>query len=124
MTIGDRLKQCRVALGYSAETVAEKLHISPATMYRYENGDIAKMPARLLEPLARILSTTPGYLMGWSTEGAPVVSPALSPDDSHLLQVYHAADPKYQSLALELLEEHPAQNHGKNHPVSDLADQA
>ena len=122
MTIGDRLKQCRLALGYSAENVAEHLGISPATMYRYENGDIAKMPAKLLYPLAQFLSTTPGYLMGWTEEGAPVAPLVLPPEDARLLQLYHAADPKYQALTLELLEEHPA--YGKNHAVPDLADQA
>lgn len=107
MTIGDRLKQCRIALGYSAEDVAAKLGISPATMYRYENGFIEKMPARLLGPLAEYLSTTPGYLMGWSQEGAPK---SLSDDEQRLLTAYRNAAPKYQEWALELLEEHPAKS--------------
>ena len=36
--IGDRIKQARIALGYSAEQVAAFLDVSPATVYRYENG--------------------------------------------------------------------------------------
>lgn len=63
--IGERIKSARQALGYSAEQVAELLHVSPATIYRYENGDISKLPARLIKPLAEILCVTPGYLMEW-----------------------------------------------------------
>ena len=104
MTIGDRIKQCRLILGYSAETVAEKLEISPATMYRYENGDIAKMPARLLDPLARILSTTPAYLMGWSNDGAPDSPVILSEEDAGLLHTFHTADPSIQAAVRKLLD--------------------
>ena len=110
MSIGDRLKQCRLALGYSAEQVAAKLNISPATMYRYENGFIGKMPAHLLKPLAEYLCTTPGYLMGWSQEGAPAFSSPLNESEKRLLTAYRVADVKYQELALELLEEHPAKS--------------
>ena len=46
--IGQRIKDARLALGYSAEQVAAFLHVSPATVYRYENGDISKLPAKFL----------------------------------------------------------------------------
>lgn len=74
MSVGSRMKQCRKALGLSAEYVAEQLHVSAATVYRYEKGDIDKMPGHILEPLASILNTTPAYLMGWEEE-APTPSP-------------------------------------------------
>lgn len=109
MSIGDRLKECRLVLGYSAEQVAAKLGISAATMYRYENGFIEKMPARLLEPLAEYLCTTPGYLMGWTDEAVQHPQP-LSSDEHRLLSAYRIAEGKYKELALELLEEHPAKS--------------
>lgn len=59
------MKERRKELGLSAEYVAEKLGVSPATIYRYERGDIEKMPGRILEPVSKILHTTPAYLMGW-----------------------------------------------------------
>ena len=65
MTTGERMKLRRKELGMSAEYVAGKLGCSPATIYRYEKGDIEKMPMDILEPLASILCTTPAYLMGW-----------------------------------------------------------
>lgn len=70
MTTGERMKERRKELGFSAEYVAEKLGVSPATIYRYERGDIEKMPGNILEPISKILRTTPAYLMGWE-ESSP-----------------------------------------------------
>ena len=66
--IGDRIKQARLALGYSAEQVAAFLNVSPATVYRYENGDISKLPSKFIKPLAEYLCVSPAYLMGWSDD--------------------------------------------------------
>ena len=65
MTTAERMKLRRKELGLSAEYVAEKLGCSPTTIYRYEKGDIEKMPLDILNPLSEILSTSPAYLMGW-----------------------------------------------------------
>lgn len=68
MTTGERMKNRRKALGFSAEYVAEKLGVSPATVYRYEKGDIEKVSSSILQPLSDILLTTPSYLMGWDED--------------------------------------------------------
>lgn len=65
MTTGQRMKLRRKEIGLSAERVAEILGVSPATIYRYENGDIEKVPGDFLQPIANALQTTPAYLMGW-----------------------------------------------------------
>ena len=65
MTTGQRMKERRKQIGISAETVASRLGVSPATIYRYENGGIDKVPGDKLAPIAEILQTTPAYLMGW-----------------------------------------------------------
>lgn len=70
MTIGERIKTRRKEVGLSAEQVAAELNISAATVYRYEKGDIEKLPGKVLEPLAAVLRTTPAYLMGWDTPAA------------------------------------------------------
>ena len=73
--IGDRIKQARLALGYSAEQVAAFLDVSPATVYRYENGDISKLPSKFIQPLAEFLCVTPAWLMGWTEDSAPAQEP-------------------------------------------------
>ena len=66
MNVGKRIKERRIHLGLSAEDVAEKLNINRATVYRYESSYIEKLPVTIIEPLARVLKTTPAYLMGWT----------------------------------------------------------
>jgi len=68
MTTGERIRKRRKQLGVSAEQIAAELSVSAATIYRYEKGDIEKLPGNILEPLSNILRTTPAYLMGWSDE--------------------------------------------------------
>lgn len=82
MTTGERMKQRRKELGITAEQVAQALDVSRATVYRYENGDIEKVPGELLAPLARVLSVSPAYLMGWSDQPADTAPLAdiLTPD--------------------------------------------
>lgn len=78
--IGDRIKEARLALGYSAEQVAAFLEVSPATVYRYENGDISKLPSKFIKPLAEYLCITPEYLMGWTDEKPNIDAQPLTPE--------------------------------------------
>ena len=92
--IGDRIKEARQALGYSAEQVAAFLGVSPATVYRYENGDISKLPSKFIKPLAEYLCVTPAYLMGWSEENTVTES------------VQHQVDPEI-SIVSGMMENLP-----------------
>ncbi len=65
MTTGEKIKQRRLELKLSADEVAACLGKNRATVYRYENNDIENIPTTVLESLAKILETTPTYLMGW-----------------------------------------------------------
>ena len=66
MTIGELIKLRRKEISMSAERLAEKVGVSPATIYRYENGDIEKVPVGVLKNIASALNTTPAHLMDMS----------------------------------------------------------
>lgn len=68
MTVGSRIRELRKRLGLSVDDLAEKLGKNRATIYRYESDDIENLPAPVLEPLAKVLQTTPAELMGWKEE--------------------------------------------------------
>lgn len=89
MTTGERMKARRKELGYSAEYVAEKLGVSPSTIYRYEKGEIEKMPGDILAPIAEILRTTPARLMGWpdAEEKEPQEPDLLISNDPELTEI-------------------------------------
>lgn len=65
MNIGHNLKKRRLTLGYTLEEVAKKVGTSKQTIHRYETGIIANIPSDKIEALAKVLQTTPAYLMGW-----------------------------------------------------------
>lgn len=73
MNVGQRIKNRRKQLGMSAEQLAEKIGKAPATVYRYENGDISRVDSAKLMPIAEALSTTPAYLMGWEDDKTVLV---------------------------------------------------
>jgi transcriptional regulator with XRE-family HTH domain len=65
MNIGQRIKEKRKELKISADELGKRLGKDRSTIYRYEKGDIENLPLDILEPIAKALDTTPGYLMGW-----------------------------------------------------------
>lgn len=74
MTIGERIKERRIQLGFSVDELAQKIGKNRATIYRYESNDIENFPTTILEPLAKVLETTPSYLMGWDEKPNPSFS--------------------------------------------------
>ena len=74
MCTGKRMKQRRKELGIKAEEMAEVLGCSRSTIFRYENGDIEKIPSSLINMIAKVLKTTPSYLVGWSDAPTPQAS--------------------------------------------------
>ena len=65
MNVGQRIKHRRKELKISADELAKALGKDRSTIFRYEKGDIEKLPLDILEPIAKVLQTTPQYLMGW-----------------------------------------------------------
>jgi len=75
MTVGDRIRMRRTELGMKADTLADKLGVSRATIYRYEKGGVENLPAEFILPLAEALRTTPQYLLG-VTDNEPATAKA------------------------------------------------
>lgn len=65
MDTGKRIKDRRKELGISADKLAAAIGKDRSTIFRYEKGDIDKLPIDILAPIAKVLQTTPAYLMGW-----------------------------------------------------------
>lgn len=103
MNVGHRMKQRRKELRLSADDVAEKIGVNRSTVFRYEKGDIEKLPLEILEPLSEILRTTPQQLMGWD-------------DNPDIIPIYNELErPRQQKVynlaGRELEEQRYMQNH-------------
>lgn len=98
----DRIRARRKELGLSADIVATAIGVSRATMFRYENGDIEKVPVSLIPLLAKALHTTPSYLMGWdntfaqSEQNEVAASAPPAPGEAKLTALYHQLNPEGQ----------------------------
>ena len=66
--IGQRIKNAREKANMSLNDVALKLGVNKSTILRYENGEISKVKAPIIDGLAKALQVTPHYLMGWEVE--------------------------------------------------------
>ena len=83
MTTGERIKARRKELGISADQLASRIGVSRATMFRYENGAIEKVPSYVLALIASALNIDPVYLLlGYSDS-----SPAPQPDPPHRTEI-------------------------------------
>ncbi|MBR3554721.1 MAG: helix-turn-helix domain-containing protein [Oscillospiraceae bacterium] len=102
MTVGERIKFRRKQLGITADTLAEKVGVSRSTVFRWEKGDIEKVPGDTLVPIANALSVTPAYLMGWE-EPSPALSFNLTPTEADLVQTFRSLNPLGQEEALDHL---------------------
>lgn len=103
MTTGERIKCRRKELGISAETLADMLNVSPATIYRYEKGDIEKLPSYALQPIAEALNTTPAFLMGWEEEKKPAATES-SELALQFIQLYRQLSKEQQSLVVAQMQ--------------------
>ncbi|MDY6281863.1 MAG: helix-turn-helix transcriptional regulator [Erysipelotrichaceae bacterium] len=65
MTFSERLKARRHDLGLSLDDVAKAIGVNRSTLARYENGGIEKLPACVIDPLAKTLKISCECLMSW-----------------------------------------------------------
>lgn len=65
MDTGNRIKARRIELDMTVDELARRIGKNRATVYRYENGSIEKLPADAIIPIANALNVSKEYLMGW-----------------------------------------------------------
>ena len=58
------LYNARTSKGMSADTLAKLVGVSKTTIYRYEKGEIEKMPMQTLSKLSNVLGISPAFIAG------------------------------------------------------------
>lgn len=115
MNIGSKIKQRRQEMSISVGELSQKLNVSRTTIYRYEKGEISKMPTETLEKIARILNTTPAYFMGWND------SPEVK---SNILSIYNQLEQPRQEKVVDFAQEQlDEQNNKVTTPTIDTIDE-
>ena len=131
MTIGERIKERRIALGMTQDELAQKIgYKSRSSVNKLESARV--LPSRKIEKMAAALECRPAYLMGWTDEpingpsvaainreyGANVTdferlqfNDTLSDDERNLIVSYRQADKEVRRLveyALRIREDSDA----------------
>lgn len=96
MTVGQRIKERRVAIKMSQQELADRLgYANHSTVARVEAGKI-DLPQSRLAQFADVLRVTPAFLMGWDQDpedlGAVAASVLKDPQLLQLVRGYQALD--------------------------------
>lgn len=68
MGMADRIKEKRIKCGLTQEELGIKLGLQKSAIAKYENGRVENIKRSIISQMAKILDTTPAYLMGWDTD--------------------------------------------------------
>lgn len=66
MCMANRIKERRLAMGFTQEELAEKLGLQKSAIAKYENGRVENIKRSIISKMSDILECSPSYLMGWS----------------------------------------------------------
>lgn len=75
MSIGKRIKQERLKLKLSQDSVAKAIGSTKQAIYKYENEIVTNIPTDKVSKIAQLFGVTPAYLMGWEDENKMVSYP-------------------------------------------------
>ena len=65
MEMGDRIKERRLAMGYTQDELGTLLGLQKSAIAKYENGRVENIKRSIIAKMSEILECSPAYLMGW-----------------------------------------------------------
>lgn len=100
-----KIKELRLAKKMTLEEVATIVGVGKSTVRKWETGMIANMKRDKIALLAKALSTTPAYLMGWKEEtgATPLDESKLTEGETMLLDLFRQIPDDAQKMYLEVL---------------------
>jgi phage repressor protein C with HTH and peptisase S24 domain len=104
MNVGERMRAIRKQKQMSADELARKIGVSRSTIFRYEKGDIEKVPIEIVAKVADALDIKPEQLMG--------LKPASIADSVHniVTRLHPARQEKVYNYADNQLKEQQNEN--------------
>ena len=68
LAIGEKIKILRKQKKLTLEDLAKAVNVAPQTIYKYEHGLIENIPLSRVKAIAKVLGTTPDYIVDWRQE--------------------------------------------------------
>ncbi len=98
-----KIKELRLANGLTLEQVAIIVGVGKSTVRKWETGMIANMKRDKIALLAKALSTTPAYLMGWFEEEPVENTITVTEDEQKLLELFRKVPESQQQMVLQMI---------------------
>lgn len=103
-TVGERILIARKQLGLTQEDLAKRMgYKSKSTINKIEMG-INDIPQSKIVMFAKVLDTTPAYLMGWDekipSEDKPIT---LTEGEKMMLDLFNRVPEEQQNLVLQMI---------------------
>lgn len=91
IVLGEKIREKRLERGWTQPELAERIGCNKSTILRIERGE-HDLPQSRIKEFARVLGTTPGYLMGWEVPpedaGSLAAKVLKNPDTYQFVQDY------------------------------------
>ena len=98
-----RIKELREAKGLTQEELAKLLNTKRQTISKYEKGIVTNIPSDRIEELAKILDSTPEYILGWEEE-KPVNDDGLTESQRLLIDFAKTLSEEQAGKVLQLMK--------------------
>ena len=99
-----KIKELRLAKKMTLEQVADIVGVGKSTVRKWETGMIANMKRDKIALLAKALSTTPAYLMGWNEETEKKNYIEVTEDEQKLLEIFRLVPENQQQMVMQMIE--------------------
>ena len=100
-----KIRQLRMERDMTLEQVAVIVGVGKSTVRKWETGMIANMKRDKIALLAKALSTTPAYLMGWDEEPAtPITEQPVTESEQFLLDLFRQVPEQKQEMVLQMIQ--------------------
>lgn len=123
MNVGERMKNIRKKEGINADQLAAKIGVSRSTIFRYEKGDIEKVPVDIVSKVADALNVDLTYLMGLKpdeiTGEINKVVTSLHHDRQKKVLAYAQNQLAHQTRTINIPDTLAAHQADPNHKISD-----
>ena len=110
MTKGERIKQLRESANMTQDELASRLNTTKQTIYKYEKNIVTNIPSDRIEELAKVLDSTPEYILGWESTGDPaeqaIFEARLLKDKEtmKMIRQYYKLDEKNKRAIKQMIE--------------------
>lgn len=103
MTIGDKIRLHRKALGLTQTELGEKLGVKTNAVSKWECGRVDDIPTSKIKAMAKLFDVQPSYLID-EKQPAPTNGDGLNAEDKRLLMMIHNLTPENRERIVEIIK--------------------